>query len=211
MGQAEFENQLLNLHRCIIDRETKFMGGDVYWIKDENGQPVGSSKKGVIRDSDNKEIAKVKKKTFALSPAYLIHDSRGNTVGVMKKKRLSLQATYTVESPGGDLIASIKAGSGGYQFHAPDGKTTLASFVWETMGKDEAAEETSKEGGLRAFGKKMATAAKAAFRGQRVLQFQSEQLRPLLALSSAIGLMEMEKEEERQRDAGGDWDDGDGD
>ena len=29
MGQAEFENQLLNLRRCIIDRETKFMGGDV--------------------------------------------------------------------------------------------------------------------------------------------------------------------------------------
>ena len=69
MAQEEMENQLLKLGKCIIDRETKFMGADVYRIKDENGNPIGSAKKGVIRDLNDKAVGKVKKKGLALSPA----------------------------------------------------------------------------------------------------------------------------------------------
>ena len=49
-------------------------------------------------------------------------------------------------------------------------------------------------------------------KGKRVLQLHSEQLRPLLALSSAVQLMEMEREDERKREGGGyecDGDEGD--
>jgi hypothetical protein len=200
MAQEDMENLLLNLGKCIIDRETKFMGADVYRIKDENGNAIGSSKKRVIRDSNDKEIGKVKKK--ALSPTWVIQDSRGKPMGFMKKKRIALTPTYMVESPSGDLITSIKGESGGYHFYAPDGKTLLASLGWEAAERAEAI----KEGGMRGFVKKAAEVAKAALKGKRVLHLHSEQLRPLLALSSAIQLMEIEKEEERKREEGGDWD-----
>jgi hypothetical protein len=125
MAQEGMENQLLKFGKCIIDREAKFIGADVY------------------------------------------------------------------------LITSIKGETDGYQFYAPDEKTLLASFGWETAEREEA-----KEGGLRGFVKKAAEAAKAAFKGNRVLQLHSEQLRALLALSSAIQLMAIEREEERKREGG---------
>jgi hypothetical protein len=87
------KSQLLKFGKCIIDRETKFMGADVY------------------------------------------------------------------------LITSIKGEGNGYQFYAPDEKTLLASFGWEAAEREEA-----KGGGLRGFVKKAAVAAKAAFKGKRVLQ-----------------------------------------
>jgi hypothetical protein len=120
------ENQLLKFGKCIIDRETKLIGADVY------------------------------------------------------------------------LITSIKGEGSGYPFYAPDEKTLLARFGWEA-----AEREAAKEGGVRGFVKKAAEAAKAALNGKRVLQLHSEQLRPLLALSSAVQLMEIEKEEERKREGGG--------
>ncbi|MBE9569647.1 MAG: hypothetical protein IMF11_03410 [Proteobacteria bacterium] len=201
------ENQLLKFGKCIIDRETKFIGADIYRITDENGNTIGSAKKGVIRDLNDKAVGKIKKKGLALSPTWTIHDSSGKPVGAMKKKRTALKLTYVVESPSGDLITSIKGEDNGYQFYAPDEKTLLASFVWETAEREEA-----KKGGLRGFIKKAAEAAKAALKGKRVLQLHSEQLRPLLALSSAIQLMEIEREEERKREGGeyeGGGDDGD--
>jgi hypothetical protein len=63
---------------------------------------------------------------------------------------------------------------------------------------------------VRGFVKKAAEAAKAAFKGKRVLQLHSEQLRPLLALSTAVQLMEIEREEERKSEGGGEYE-GDGD
>ncbi len=63
---------------------------------------------------------------------------------------------------------------------------------------------------MRGFVKKAAVAAKAALKSNRVLQLHSEQLRPLLALSSAVQLMEIEREEERKREGGGVYE-GDGD
>ena len=202
------ENQLLNLRKCTIDRETKFIGADIYRITDENGNTIGSAKKGIIRDLNDKEVGKVKKKGLALSPTWTIHESSGKPVGVMKKKRMALKPTYVVESPSGDLITSIKGEGSGYQFYAPDEKTLLASFGWEAAERREA-----KEGGVRGFVKKAAEAAKAALKGKHVLQLHSEQLRPLLALSSAVQLMEIEREEERIREGGyeygGNGDDGD--
>ena len=65
---------------------------------------------------------------------------------------------------------------------------------------------------MRGFVKKAAEVAKAALNGKRVLQLHSEQLRPLLALSSAVQLMEIEREDERKREGGeyvGDGDEGD--
>ena len=85
-------------------------------------------------------------------------------------------------------ITSIKGEGSGYQFYAPDEKTLLARFGWETAEREEA-----KGGGVRGFVKKAAEAAKAALNGKRVLQLHSEQLRPLLALSSAVQLMEIER------------------
>ena len=85
-------------------------------------------------------------------------------------------------------ITSIKGEGNGYQFYAPDEKTLLASFGWET-----AEREAAKEGGVRGFVKKAAEAATAAFKGKHVLQLHSEQLRPLLALSSVVQLMEIER------------------
>jgi hypothetical protein len=134
-AQEGMENQLLKFGKCIIDRETKFMGADIY------------------------------------------------------------------------LITSIKGENNRYQFYAPDEKTLLARFGWETAEREEA-----KEGGVRGFVKKAAEAAKAAFKGKRVLQIHSEQLQPLLALSSAIQLMEIEREDESKREGGeyeGDGDEGD--
>ena len=182
------ENQLLKFGKCIIDSGTKFIGADVYRIKDENGNPIGSAKKGVIRDLNDKVLGKIKKKGLALSPAWTIHDSSGKPVGVMKKKRMALKPTYVVESPSGDLITSIKGEGSGYQFYAPDDKTLLARFGWEAAERGEA-----KKGGVRGFVKKAAEAAKAAFKGKHVLQLHSEQLRPLLALSSVVQLMEIER------------------
>jgi hypothetical protein len=92
------------------------------------------------------------------------------------------------------LITSIKGEAGGYQFYAQDEKTLLAHFGWEAAEREEA-----KGGGVRGFVKKAAEAAKAAFKGKRVLQLHSEQLRSLLALSSAVQLMEIEREEKRKR------------
>ncbi len=63
---------------------------------------------------------------------------------------------------------------------------------------------------MRGFVKKAAEAAKAALKGKRVLQLYSEQLRPLLALSSVVQLMEIERGEERKREGGGEYE-GDGD
>ena len=110
------ENQLLKFGNCIIDRETKLIGADVY------------------------------------------------------------------------PITSIKGEDNGYQFYAPDAKTLLARFGWEA-----AEREAAKKGGVRGFVKKAAVAAKAALKGKRVLQLHSEQLRPLLALSSVVQLMEIER------------------
>jgi hypothetical protein len=188
------ENQLLKFGKCIIDRETKLIGADVYRIKDENGNTIGSAKKGVIRDFNDKAVGKIKKKGLALNPTWTIHDSSGKPVGAMKKKRTTLKSTYVVESPSGDLITSIKGEGNGYQFYAQDEKTLLARFGWEAAEREEA-----NEGGVRGFVKKAAEAAKAALKGKRVLRLHSEQLRPLLALSSAIQLMEIEREEERKR------------
>lgn len=115
-------------------------------------------------------------------------------MGAMKKKRTTLKPTYVVESPSGDLITSVKGETSGYQFYAPDEKTLLTSFGWEAAESGEV-----KEGGFRGFAKKAAEAAKAALKGKRVLQLHSEQLRSLLALSSAVQLMEIEREEERKR------------
>jgi hypothetical protein len=120
-AQEGMENQLLNLGKCIIDRDAKFIGVDVY------------------------------------------------------------------------RITSIKGEDNGYQFYAPDEKTLLARFGWEA-----AEREAAKGGGLRGFVKKAAEAAKAALKGKRVLQLHSEQLRPLLALSSVVQLMEIEREDERR-------------
>ena len=125
------ENQLLKFGKRIVDRETKFMGADVY------------------------------------------------------------------------PITSIKGEGNGYQFYAPDDKTLLARFGWEAAECGEA-----KGGGVRGFVKKAAEAAKAAFKGKRVLQLHSEQLRPLLALSSAIQLMEIEREDERKREGGEEYEGG---
>jgi hypothetical protein len=58
---------------------------------------------------------------------------------------------------------------------------------------------------VRGFVKKAAETAKAALKGKRVLQLHSEQLRPLLALSSDIQLMEIEREDERKREGGGEY------
>jgi len=106
------------------------------------------------------------------------------------------------------LITSIKGEIDGYQFYAPDEKTRLARFGWEAAEREEA-----KGGGVRGFVKKAAEAAKAALKGKCILQLHSEQLRPLLALSSAIQLMAIEREEEREREGGeeyeGGGDDGD--
>ena len=110
------ENQLLKFGNCIIDRETKFIGADVY------------------------------------------------------------------------PITSIKGETDGYQFYAPDEKTLLARFGWEA-----AERGARKKGGVRGFVKKAAEAAKAALKGNRVLQLHSEQLRPLLVLSSVVQLMEIER------------------
>ena len=107
-AQEGMKNQLLKFGKCIIDRETKFIGADVY------------------------------------------------------------------------LITSIKGETSGYQFYAPDEKTLLASFGWEAAEREDA-----KKGGFRGFVKKAAEAAKAALKGKHVLQLHSEQLQPLLALSSA--------------------------
>jgi hypothetical protein len=192
------ENQLLKFGKCIIDRETKLIGADVYRIKDENGNTIGSAKKGVIRDFNDKAVGKIKKKGLALNPTWTIHDSSGKPVGAMKKKRTTLKSTYVVESPSGDLITSIKGENNRYQFYAPDEKTLLASFGWEAAEREEA-----KGGGFRGFVKKAAEAAKAALKGKHVLQLHSEQLRPLLALSSAVQLMEIEREDERKREGGG--------
>ena len=63
----------------------------------------------------------------------------------------------------------------------------------------------ANEGGVGGFVKKAAEAAKAAFKVKRVLQLHSEQLRPLLALSAAVQLMEIEREEERKREGGGEY------
>ena len=199
------ENQLLKFGKRIIDRETKFIGADIYRITDENGNTIGSAKKGVIRDLNDKAVGKIKKKGLALSPTWTIHDSSGKPVGAMKKKRTTLKPTYVVESPSGDLITTIKSETDGYQFYAPDDKTLLARFGWAA-----AEREAAKGGGVRGFVKKAAEAAKAAFKGNRVLQLHSEQLRPLLALSSAVQLMEIEREEERKREGGGEYE-GDGD
>jgi hypothetical protein len=125
------ENQLLKFGKCIIDRETKFIGADVY------------------------------------------------------------------------LITSIKGEGNRYQFYAPDEKTLLARFGWEA-----AEREAAKKGGFRGFVKKAAEAAKAALNGNRVLQLHSEHLRPLLALSSAVQLMEIEREDERKREGGGEYEGG---
>jgi hypothetical protein len=119
------ENQLLKFGKCIIDREAKFMGADVY------------------------------------------------------------------------LITSIKGEGNRYQFYAPDEKTLLARFGWEAAEREEA-----KGGGVRGFVKKATEAAKAALKGKRVLQLHSEQLRPLLALSSTIQLMEIERDDESKREGG---------
>jgi hypothetical protein len=125
------ENQLLKFRKCIVDRETKLIGADVY------------------------------------------------------------------------PITSIKGETDGYQFYAPDEKTLLASFGWEAAEREEA-----KGGGVRGFVEKAAEAAKAALKGKRVLQLHSEQLRPLLALSSAIQLMEIEREDESKREGGGEYEGG---
>ena len=89
------ENQLLKFGKRIIDRETKFIGADVY------------------------------------------------------------------------PITSIKGEDNGYQFYAPDAKTLLARFGWEA-----AERGARKKGGVRGFVKKAAEAAKAAFKGNRVLQLK---------------------------------------
>ena len=86
------------------------------------------------------------------------------------------------------LITSIKGETSGYQFYVPNEKTLLARFGWEAAEREE-----TKEGGVRGFIKKAAVAAKAALNGKHVLQLYSEQLRPLLALSSAVQLMEIER------------------
>jgi hypothetical protein len=125
MAQKGMEKQLLKFGKRIIDRETKFIGADVY------------------------------------------------------------------------LITSIKGEGSGYQFYVPDEKTLLARFGWEAAEREEA-----KGGGVRGVVKKAAEAAKAAFKGKRVLLLRSEQLRPLLALSSAIQLMEIEREDEKKREGG---------
>ena len=103
------------------------------------------------------------------------------------------------------LITSIKGETSGYQFYAPDEKTLLARFGGEAAEREEA-----KGGGVRGFVKKAAEAAKAALKGKHVLPLHSEQLRPLLALSSAIQQREIESEEERKRESGGEYE-GDGD
>jgi hypothetical protein len=59
-----------------------------------------------------------------------------------------------------------------------------------------------REGEVRGVVKNAAEAAKAALKGKHVLQLHSEQLRPLLALSSAVQLMAIEREEERKREGG---------
>ena len=101
------------------------------------------------------------------------------------------------------LITSIKSEIDGYQFYAPDEKTRLARFGWEAAEREEA-----KGGGVRGFVKKAAEAAKAALKGKCILQLHSEQLRPLLALSSAIQLMAIVREEEREREGGGEYEGG---
>ncbi|MCK4723650.1 MAG: hypothetical protein KAT75_10115, partial [Dehalococcoidia bacterium] len=101
------------------------------------------------------------------------------------------------------LITSIKGEGNGYQFYAPDEKTLLARFGWEAAEREEA-----KKGGLRGFVKKAAETAKVALKGKRILQLHSEQLRPLLALSSGIQLMEIEREDERKREGGGEYEGG---
>ncbi len=110
------EKQLLKFGKCIIDRETKLIGADVY------------------------------------------------------------------------RITSIKGEGSGYQFYAPDEKTLLARFGWEA-----AEREAAKKGGFRGFVKKAAEAATAALKGKRALQLHSVQLRSLLALATAIQLMEIER------------------
>jgi hypothetical protein len=120
------KNQLLKFGKCIIDREAKFIGADVY------------------------------------------------------------------------MITSIKGEGNGYQFYAPDEKTLLARFGWETAEREE-----TKGGGLRGVVKKAVEAAKAALKGKHALQLHSEQLRPLLALSSAVQLMEIERADESKREGGG--------
>ena len=125
------ENQLLKFGKCIIDRETKFIGADVY------------------------------------------------------------------------LITSIKGEDNGYQFYAPDEKTLLASFGWEA-----AEREAAKKGGFRGFVEKAAGVAKAALKGKRVLQLHSEQLRPSLALSSAVQLMAIERADEKKREGGEEYEGG---
>ena len=101
------------------------------------------------------------------------------------------------------LITSIKGEDNGYQFYAPDEKTLLARFGWEAAEREDA-----KGGGLRGIVKKAAEAAKAALKGKRVLSLHTGQLRPLLALSSVVQLMEIEREEERKREGGGEYEGG---
>jgi hypothetical protein len=103
------------------------------------------------------------------------------------------------------LITSIRGETSGYQFYAPDEKTLLARFGWEAAEREEA-----KKGGLRGFVKKAAEAARAALKDKRVLQLHYELLRPLLALSSAVQLMEIGREDEKKREGGGEYE-GDGD